>query len=280
MISKFELVVEEIPGGDLTATMMIDGKSFGEDYVDLIELKKSALGSGAYDLQTCGCGEPGCAGFFEPIFVEHLGDIVRWEFDGRYHPIAKNEIAPELTVTSYEFDRKQYMTEIQEKFRWLRSHPRRNSIGPYGFDSSIFDAEFPFYSEPHLPFERGAEIIVGYIGDYQQPWVWIENNLDVYPRQLIPNEAMWSRFGYWSSMWDSENYDLGQCVWRKDDINFQLNDELTMSECNDKAESLASDLQHYWGSVVTVVWDKLMETTPLTFVRGKLDTKALSNIEY
>jgi hypothetical protein len=52
-----------------------------------------------------------------------------------------------------------------------------------------------------------------------------------------------------------------------------------MSECNDKAESLASDLQHYWGSVVTVVWDKLMETTPLTFVRGKLDTKALSNIE-
>lgn len=280
MISKFELVVEEIPGGDLTATMMIDGKSFGEDYVDLIELKKSALGSGAYDLQTCGCGEPGCAGFFEPIFVEHLGDIVRWEFDGRYHPIAKNENAPELTVTSYEFDRKQYMTEIQEKFRWLRSHPRRNSIGPYGFDSSIFDAEFPFYSEPHLPFERGAEIIVGYIGDYQQPWVWIENNLDVYPRQLIPNEAMWSRFGYWSSMWDSENYDLGQCVWRKDDINFQLNDELTMSECNDKAESLASDLQHYWGSVVTVVWDKLMETTPLTFVRGKLDTKALSNIEY
>jgi hypothetical protein len=279
MISKFELVVEEIPGGDLTATMMIDGKYFGEDYVDLIELKKSALGSGAYDLQTCGCGEPGCAGFFEPIFVEHLGDIVRWEFDGRYHPIAKNENAPESSVTSYEFDRKQYMTEIQEKFSWLRSHPRRNSIGPYGFDSSIFDAEFPFYSEPQLPFERGAEIIVGYIGDYQQPWVWIENNLDVYPSQLMVNGAMWSRFGCWSSMCGSGSNGLSRCVWSKDDTNFQLENEVKISKCNHGAESLAKDLQNYWGSDVTVLWEKAMETTQLTFVRCQLDTKALSNIK-
>lgn len=274
MISRFELAVEELPGGDLTVTMLIDGKAFGEDCVDLVDLKRSSLSSGAYDLQTCGCGTPECAGFWEPIFVEHLGDIVRWEFDARYHPIVIDEDEAELTVTRYEFNRKQYITEIREKFKWLRNHPRKESLGPYGFDPAIFDDEFPYSSDPQLPFEKGAKIVVGYVGDLQQPWISVENNLDVYPKQLIPTCAMWARFGCWSRMWGSDNDGLR--VYRKDSDRFQLSKEVTASECNQEIESLAWEIQGYWGGVVHVEWDKVMETSPRTFVRSELAAEALS----
>lgn len=36
---------------------------------------------GDYYLLTCSCGEPGCAGLFEPFHVAHLGDgIIHWHF--------------------------------------------------------------------------------------------------------------------------------------------------------------------------------------------------------
>jgi hypothetical protein len=276
-ISRFELAIEELPGGDLTVTMLNDGKPFGEDCVDLVDLKRSALGSGAYDLQTCDCGTPRCAGFWEPIFVEHFGDIVRWEFDDRYHPIVRDEDETELTVTRYEFNRKQYITEIQEKFKCLRNHPRKGSLGPYGFDPAIFDDEFPCPSATQLPFEKGAKIVVGYTDNYQQPWVWVENNPVAYPRQLIPTGAMWASFGCWSLMWGSDLYDLGgPCIYRKDSIKFELSTEVTISECNEEAESLAREIQKYWGSVVHVVWDKVIETSPRTFVRSHLAAEALN----
>lgn len=63
MKSIFELKIEEMPDGDLDATIVIDGVPFGSGCIDLGKLRQSALVSGAYDLQTCGCGMPQCAGF-------------------------------------------------------------------------------------------------------------------------------------------------------------------------------------------------------------------------
>lgn len=166
MTSNFELKIETTSTGGLAATMMIDGKPFGEDCVDLEQLRKSAIVSGAYDIQTCGCGEPACAGFWEPIFVQHEGDLIRWEFDGRYHPIPRKEEEEEddakLTVVRYEFNRMQYIKEVQAKFDWLRKHPSRGSLGPHGFNPDILDEGFPDPSLPQLPFPEGATIVVGY----------------------------------------------------------------------------------------------------------------------
>lgn len=264
MASKFELGVTEDVRGNLSITMLIDAVAFGKAFVDLAELRKSALASGAYDLQTCGCGTPQCANFWEPIFVQHSDVVVRWEFDARYHPIAMEDAEElEFSITRYEFDRKQYVTEIREKFNWLRSHPRRDSIGPHGFNAALFDEEFPELASPQLPFNKGDTILVGYIGKYQQPWVWIEGKPDVYPRQLLPTGAMWDKFGYWSLMWDSQHYDLGQCIYRKDSAPFQLRSDVSTPECNQEAESLARDIQGYWGDAVRVLWEKAMESTQL-----------------
>jgi hypothetical protein len=275
MISKFELAVEEVSSGDLSVTMLIDGKSFGNACIDLVDLKSSALSSGAYDLQTCGCGTPQCAGFWEPIFVQHQGNIVKWEFDARYHPIVIENDESEFAMTRYAFDRNQYISVIQEMFTFLRTHPKRDTIGPYGFDPAIFDDEFPYPSEPELPFENGATIVVGYAEKYQQPWVWLESNQDVYPRQLLPTGAMWASFAYWSLMWDSQGYDLGQCAYRKEGA-FQLSNEVTTSECNQEAENLAMEIQAYWGDIVRVAWDKVMDTLPRNFVRNALAAEAFS----
>ena len=275
MTSKFELCVNEDNEKSLSISMLIDGVPFGEAFVDLVDLRRSALASGAYDLQTCGCGTPQCAGFWEPIFVQHEGDVVRWEFDARYHPFVRDEDGLEFSVTRYEFDRNQYVTEIREKFNWLRSHPRRDSIGPERFSATIFDDEFPELSFPQFPFNEGAKIVVGYFGEYQQPWVWVEDNPDIYPRQLIPTGSMWAKFGYWSLMLDSKLYHLGPAIYRKDSEKFQLRNDVSIPECNEEVERLAEDIQRFWGDSVRVLWDKTVESTSREFHRCDLiDEKA------
>lgn len=166
MTSIFELKIEEMPSGDPYATIVIDGTPFGNCCIDLDALRKSAIVSGGYDIQTCGCGVPWDANFWEPIFVQHDGDVIRWEYDERYHPVPIEEALfpleeedehTKLTIGRYEFDRLQYITEIRQKFAWLRTHPGRSELGPYGFDSVILDKEFPDTSLPPRPFSQGGK---------------------------------------------------------------------------------------------------------------------------
>ncbi len=269
MASIFELKVESTPTGGLTATMIIDGKPFGEDCVDLGQVRKSAIVSGAYDIQTCGCGEPACAGFWEPIFVQHEGNLIRWEFDGRYHPIPSKDEDDDakLTVVRYEFDRMQYIKEVRAKFDWLRNHPSRGSLGPHGFNPDILDEGFPDPSLPQLPFPEGSTIVVGYTKDFQQPWVWVEGNTDIYPRQLLPTGAMWAMFGCWSLMWDSQHFDLGQCIYRKDSAAFALSSDVSVAECNQEVGQLVHELQQYWGTSAKVAWDWVDEASRSSLMR-------------
>jgi hypothetical protein len=269
MTSTFLLKIETAADGALSASMMIDGKPFGEDWVGLSNLLKSAIISGAYDLQTCGCGTPECAGFWEPIFVQHQGDIVRWEFDSRYHPIPKRDKneSSERSVIRYEFDRMQYITEIREKIEWLKIQPNRDSLGPYGFDASTLDEVFPDPSLPQLPFPDGAIIVVGYTSEYHQPWIWVDGYSDIYPRQLLPTGAMWASFGRWSLMWDSQHFDLGECVYREDSTDFALRSDVSADECNYEVEQLVHSLNQYWGAPATIVWDRIDEVSRSTVLR-------------
>lgn len=103
------------------------------------------------------------------------------------------------------------------------------------------------------PFAHGTTIVVGYYGNYRQPWVWVEGE-DVYPTQLLPRSAMWSQFGYWSELFDSTN-DMGLCIHR--DGVFQRRDEVGVSECDQAAEDLAHAIEDYWGNCAKVIWQKL-----------------------
>lgn len=273
MKSIFELKIEEMPDGDLDATIVIDGVPFGSDCIDLGELRQSALVSGAYDLQTCGCGMPQCAGFWEPIFVQHDGDAIRWEFDNRYHPVPikeEEEGGTEQVIGRYEFDRHQYIKEIHEKFAWLSAQPNRSSVGPYGLNPDILDAAFPDPSLPSRPFAEGARLVVGYMTNFHQPWVWIDNDPDVLPRQLLPTGAMWSQFGDWSLMWGSQHYDLGPCMYRRDAGNFNLLSTVTIAECNQAVQTLSHAVQQFWGPSANVFWDRMEDGAQPRVVRAPI----------
>ena len=89
--------------------------------------------------------------------------------------------------------------------------------------------------------------------------------------------AIWASFDQWSLMWSSDIYDLGgRCIYRKDSAMFELSAEVTILECNEETESLAREIQTYWGSAVYVVWDKVIETSSRTFVRSELAVEALN----
>ncbi len=41
-------------------------------------LAHAAAHSGAYWIFTCGCGDAGCAGIFEPVYVGHGQKVIQW----------------------------------------------------------------------------------------------------------------------------------------------------------------------------------------------------------
>lgn len=246
-ISTFLLEIIEEKNSDLSVSLIIDGIDFGKDIIDLEELKKSAIFSGAYNLQTCGCGVAGCAGFFEPIFVQHTNDYVIWEFDSNYHPVPKKQgDISTVDLQILKFNRSQYILEIQQKFEFIRNHPKRKTIDPYcDFDNKIFDKSFPDLSVLHTPFEKGATIVVGYTDDFKQPFAWVENQSKLYPMQIMPTALIWSMFGEWTSLFESG------------DFAYHLLEDISIEECNQKIQRLANEIQRFWGSCVCVVWEEL-----------------------
>jgi hypothetical protein len=118
MDSVIELKNEAFPNGANRVRIWIDGVQFGKALIDVKALQKSAITPGEYDIQTCGCGEPGCAGFWEPIVVKHDGEVIAWEFDIRFHPIPpvseEEEDAMEPCFVRYQFNRAQYLSEVRK----------------------------------------------------------------------------------------------------------------------------------------------------------------------
>jgi hypothetical protein len=223
-------------------------------------LKSSAICSGAYELQTCGCGVAGCAGFHKPIFVQHTANYIIWEFDSNYHPIPKRkEDISKKDIKILKFNRNQYISEIKRKFELVRNHPKRKTVEPYfSFDNKIFDESFPDLSKLHTPFEKGAVLVIGYTEDFRQPFIWVENQYKLYLYQLIPMFEIWSIYEDWTSLFEEVWY---QCEVESDmeRVKHQLREDVSVKECNQKIEILANKLQHFWESSVCVVWEKLLD---------------------
>lgn len=93
--------------------------------------------------------------------------------------------------------------------------------------------------------------MVGHIGEYKQPWVWIDGERDIPARHLLPTMTLWHKFGYWASMWDAP-IDMGICTWKKDGQRFQPEPGVTSEICNQAVEDLARKLKLFWGEDVEV----------------------------
>lgn len=186
-----------------------------------------------------------------------------WEFDARNHPIPKKNDNAKFSITRYQFDREQYITEIKNKFNWLKNHPRKSSLDSYVymFDSAIFDIEIFYHSKSQPPFEKEAKIVVGYTDKFRQAWIWIETDDYVsFPVQrFFPNCEMWAKFSDWTSIWNKER----ECAYPN---------KKTVLVSNQKAEDLAKAIQKYWGDVANVSWEEIIsDSTPCTLVRHRLE---------
>ena len=105
--------------------ILIDGDHFGQEYaIDFIELARTGIADGEYFFLTCGCGEPGCAGLFEPIKVTSDAEKIHWH-------VTKPE--PERWFT---FTKSNYKKELRKMIAGIFSLSQRaaSHIGPYGFD--------------------------------------------------------------------------------------------------------------------------------------------------
>ena len=49
--------------------------------IDIFELLKSVCANGLYDIHSCTCGQPGCAGFTGGTTVVHMSGLVLWKTD-------------------------------------------------------------------------------------------------------------------------------------------------------------------------------------------------------
>lgn len=101
VLSLVPQFVGEHPYLKLELEMQVDGQAIPEacNRVSLQALVSSARDPGKYFIFTCGCGDPGCGGFFKGIEVEHHGETIRWA-DGDW-------------TYSFEFDFAQYRTEVE-----------------------------------------------------------------------------------------------------------------------------------------------------------------------
>jgi hypothetical protein len=63
----------------LRTVITIDGTElFPNDCVEIVQLVASLYEPSGYFIFTCSCGEPGCAGWFQPVRVTHDFDQVLW----------------------------------------------------------------------------------------------------------------------------------------------------------------------------------------------------------
>lgn len=84
-MARFEYIVKHLkrpnPKSVRRSVMLrIDGEVLNIGYcMDDTELLRSFDAPGEYWFLTCSCGEPGCAGLWEPFKVEHLENgIIHW----------------------------------------------------------------------------------------------------------------------------------------------------------------------------------------------------------
>src|SRR5690606_5124795 len=105
--------------------ILVDGLPISTGfYIDYFDLTSSAREGGDYFILTCGCGDAGCAGLFEPIKVAHTADTISWHI---------TEPEPKR---GYTFRRVEYVAEIrralEDAIRINQTLPDDEKLGPYG----------------------------------------------------------------------------------------------------------------------------------------------------
>jgi hypothetical protein len=117
-----QLLLQVIPKSE---TILIDGAPISTGFhIDYFDLASSARENGDYFILTCGCGDAGCAGLFEPIKVTHTSDTIAWHIT---EPEPKRD---------YIFRKPEYVAEVrralEDAIKINPTLPEDEKLGPYG----------------------------------------------------------------------------------------------------------------------------------------------------
>lgn len=109
--------------------LRIDGRLAAELASVCIEpcaLIASASREGEFFIGTCGCGEPGCAGVWHGIQVQHSNGFARWEVHQPYVR-DKGDMSPNKPPLVYEFAASSYAEAVTKVKSFLVNLlPREN----------------------------------------------------------------------------------------------------------------------------------------------------------
>ena len=108
--------------------MLVDGYQLHGGMPNYRPLVESALRPGDYFLLTCGCGDPGCNGLFEPFEVRHDDGKITWHI---------TDPEPERW---FEFSPEQYRHAICDGLKSIitLSTDRWCNFGPFGMSRKDF----------------------------------------------------------------------------------------------------------------------------------------------
>ena len=94
--------------------VLVDRKEIPYDILNgVAPIAASQVDNIEFDLFTCDCGEPGCAGFMDPILQEKTKDTVIWRLDGKYERLFGSS---QLT-----FNREQFETTFNELYKTIKN---------------------------------------------------------------------------------------------------------------------------------------------------------------
>lgn len=103
-----------------------------------------------FDLFTCSCGEPGCAGFQSPVFQKKNEQTVVWEFP--------KEDMYKTHKKVYEFDKEQFEAEFSKLFNELTKLEANNIFVACNFDHMGYEEQdLGFEPQPPICIEEGTE---------------------------------------------------------------------------------------------------------------------------
>lgn len=139
LMNQFEVVIQEVAGRgpdglprpDVEIELLIDGEvptELASVCIEPCALIASSLRDGEFFIGTCGCGEPGCAGVWHGIQVQHVNGITQWGVPIPYVR-AKGDSSPPKPALMFEFSTSSYLTEVAKVKSFLVALLPREKAG-------------------------------------------------------------------------------------------------------------------------------------------------------
>lgn len=114
-MTKATMIYEKDPlASSGSLSIRLEGIEF-EDELDTHSFLDALHAAGEHWIITCSCGEPGCAGIWEPVTVTHAQDsnLITWHFETKFYKYQGNLPTDEKGIARLTLDREQVLESVK-----------------------------------------------------------------------------------------------------------------------------------------------------------------------